>query len=149
MCVRICEKRKHTVCGGGRAAATASGDLMLMRSVMGVNREREGNRLGLHWQAHSGYALQCACLFIPPLQCVFVVTFLQPVTAKSHCHPRATHHPLSASPLHDFLFPSLYHFPQAQTGAAHFNQGEILRWFNLCYHINDHFLRRSKLVSRK
>lgn len=56
-------KKEHTVCGGGRAAA-ASGDLMLMRSVMGVNREREGNRLGLHWQADSPYALQCACLFI-------------------------------------------------------------------------------------
>lgn len=57
-------KKEHTVCGGGRAAA-ASGDLMLMRSVMGVNREREGNRLGLHWQSDSPYALQCARLFIP------------------------------------------------------------------------------------
>lgn len=41
MCVCYCM-------GGGRAAA-ASGDLMLMRSVIGVNRKREGNRLGLHW----------------------------------------------------------------------------------------------------
>lgn len=62
MCVSV-RKKEHTVCGGRRAAA-ASGDLMLMRSVMGVNREREGNRLGLHWQADSLYALQCACLFI-------------------------------------------------------------------------------------
>ena len=77
--------REHTVCGGGRAAA-ASGDLMLMRSVMGVNREREGNRSGLHWQASSPYALQYACLFIPPFQCAFALTFLQPMTVKSHCH---------------------------------------------------------------
>ncbi len=62
------------------------GDLMLMRSVMGVNREREGNRLGLHWQADSPYALQYACLFIPPFQCAFALTFLQPMTVKSHCH---------------------------------------------------------------
>jgi len=93
VCVRVCvrvfacvRKRERTVCGGGRAAAAACGDLMLMRSVMGGNREREGNRLGLHWQAHSPYALQCACLFIPLFQCVFAVTFLQPMTVKSHCH---------------------------------------------------------------
>lgn len=54
----------HIVCGGERVAA-ASGDLMLMRSVMGENREREGNRLGLHWRADSPCALQCARLFIP------------------------------------------------------------------------------------
>lgn len=79
----------YCICGGGgasAAAAAACGDLMLMRSVMEVNREREGNRLGLHWQAHSPYALQYARLFIPPFQCVFALTFLQPMTVKSHCH---------------------------------------------------------------
>lgn len=46
--------------GGGFAAAAAGRDLMLMRSVMGVNMEREGNRLGLHRRHHSPYALQYA-----------------------------------------------------------------------------------------
>lgn len=62
MCVfQSVRKRVHTVCGGGRA--TASGDLMLMRSVMGENREREGNRLGLHWQADSMHCSMLAYLF--------------------------------------------------------------------------------------
>lgn len=59
MCVFVSMRKwKHTVCGGGCATAAACRDLMLMRSVMGENREREGNRLGLHWQAHFPYALQ-------------------------------------------------------------------------------------------
>lgn len=63
MCVCIHEA-EGGYCMWGEGAAAASGDLMLMRSVMGVNREREVNRLGLHWQAHSPHALQHACLFI-------------------------------------------------------------------------------------
>lgn len=62
----LCEKvGPYCICGGGHAAAAASGGLMLMRSVMGVNREREGNRLGLHWQAHSPYALQYLAYLFP------------------------------------------------------------------------------------
>lgn len=73
VCVCVCIHKRdnaHCICGGGCAAAAAApcGDLMLMRSVMGVNREREGNRLGLHWKAHSPCALQYTCLFIPSFQ---------------------------------------------------------------------------------
>lgn len=59
----------HTVCGGGcstaAAAAASTRGLMLMRSVMGENREREGNRLGLHWQAELSLYAAVLRRFIP------------------------------------------------------------------------------------
>lgn len=107
-----------TVCGGGRAAAAASGDLMLMRSVMGANREREQNRFGLHWQAHSPYALQYARLFIPPIS-MCLCSDLSPandskIALPPESYASATEHLLFMAS----LFYPPYHSPQAQSGAA-------------------------------
>lgn len=52
VCLFVCVSQRERcgiLYGGGGREAAATGDLMLMRSVMGANREREGNRLGLHW----------------------------------------------------------------------------------------------------
>lgn len=109
-----------TVCGGGRATDAASGDLMLMRSVMGVNRERERNRLGLHWRAHSPYALQYARLFIPPIS-MCLCSDLSPandskIPSPPESYASATEHLLCTVS----LFYPPYRSPQTQSGAAMF-----------------------------
>lgn len=71
------------------------GDLMLMRSIMWLNREREGNRLGCHVQGRLSLRTAAHSPFYSPLRCAFALTFLQPATVKSHHHQRATHHPPS------------------------------------------------------
>lgn len=70
---------------------------MLMRSVMAVNKEREGNGLGIYWQAHSPCALQFAHVFIPLFHCACLLTFVQPMTVKIalplEIHAAATERP--------------------------------------------------------
>lgn len=114
-CVRVCasvRKRERTVCGGGRAAA-ASGDLMLMRSVMGVNREREGNRLGLHRQARLSLCTAvCLPIYSPiPMRLCFDLSPANDSTIALplESYTSAAEHPYMIS---SFIFFLPYRSPQ-------------------------------------
>ena len=61
----LCEREGAcTVHPGEVEAACAAVDLLLMSSVMGENRAREGNRFRLHWRGPMQRGIR---LFIPPI----------------------------------------------------------------------------------
>lgn len=126
--------------GGGRAAAC--GDLMLMRSVMGLNREREGNRLGLHWQAPlSLRAAVCSPIYSPiSMRLGFDLSAANDskITSPLESYTSATEHPFMIS---SFIFSTS--FPtDTQTGiiSSASEWGGCLDWneLYLSHHVNDH-----------
>lgn len=132
-------KGVYTVCGGGRAAAAASGDLLLMRSVMGENREREGNRLGLHWQAHSPYALQYTLAYLFPHISMRLCFDLSPANDSKITWPlesctSATQQPCIVSSFILPLTPHRHTEEELQWLIHSPGRNELL----LCHHGNDH-----------